>query len=237
MTPNDIILLALKMSGVLGVGQQAQAEDISDCVKVFNMMLGQWAQKRWLVYHLLDLSVKATGALSYTVGPGGDFDTPRPDRLEAGFLRQPNTSPNPVDYPLELLQSREDYNRITIKGLGSFPLALWYDPAFPLGNVYFWPLPSSQYEMHITVKAPLISISSATLFNTVQLPDEYLEALYWNLAVRLRPMYQLPPEPTITALAISSLNTIRNSNTAIPQLTMPRGLMGRGSSYNIFSDT
>jgi len=70
-TAGSIINLALKMAGVLGIGQTAQAEDANDALTVMNMMLAQWQRKRWLVYSLDDVSFAPTGATSYTVGVGG----------------------------------------------------------------------------------------------------------------------------------------------------------------------
>lgn len=240
-TPADIIRLVLKDTGVLGVGQTASAEDTNDCFDTLNMMLGEWASKRWLIYHLLDLSIVSTGAISYTVGPGGDIDTgtmQRPDRLEDGnFFRQLITasSPNKIDYKLRLLESREDYNKIGLKQLTTIPQYIYYDAAYPLGIVYPWPvIQATLYELHILVKAQLSQF--ANLADSINLPSQYYGAIRYNLACRVRPMYQLPPDPQLIALATDSLSTIRNMNAQVPRLTMPPGL-NRGGRYNIFSDS
>src|ERR1700735_3986776 len=94
-TPQGIINLSLKAAGILGVGQSALAEDNSDAFDLLNSLVGQWNTKRWLIYHLLDIAVTTTGAMSYTVGPGCDFNVPRVDRLEAAYFRQyVSSSPN-----------------------------------------------------------------------------------------------------------------------------------------------
>jgi len=240
-TPADIIRLVLKDTGVIGVGQTASAEDTNDLFDTMNMMIGEWASKRWLLYHLMDLSIVSTGAISYTVGPGGDIDTgtmQRPDRLEDGnFFRQLITasSPNKIDYPLALLESREDYNRIGLKQLTTIPQYIYYDAAYPLGIVYPWPvIQASQYELHILVKAQLPQF--ANLADPINLPSQYYGALRYNLACRVRSMYQLSPDPTLISLATDSLSTIRNMNAQVPRLRMPAGI-GRGNKYNIYSDS
>ena len=119
-TAGSIINLALKMAGVLGVGQTASAEDSNDALTLLNAMLAQWQRKRWLVYSLDDVSFAATGAQSYTVGTGQNINITRPDRIEAAFVRLVNGT-QAVDYPLDLLGSREDYNNIALKGLSTFP--------------------------------------------------------------------------------------------------------------------
>jgi len=235
-TPLDIITQSLKDSGVIGVGQTASAEDAQDALYKLNQMISQWNRKRWLVYHLITLNLTSTGAQSYTVGTGGDFSTPRPDRIESAFFRQMiNSQPNQIDYPLEILEAREDYNRIRLKTLQTFPAWLFYDSGYPLGTIYPWPVvPSGIYGIFISVKAQIDRFTS--LSQTIVLPPEYEAALHYNLCVRLRPAYQLPPDPTIVALAKDSLNLIRGANAQIPRLAMPPNLVSHGK-YNYFSDT
>ncbi len=240
-TAADLVRLVLKDTGVLGVGQSATAEDTNDVFDTLNMMLGEWASKRWLIYHLEDVSIVSTGAMSYTVGPGGDIDTgaiQRPDRLEDGcFFRQITSasSPNQIDYPLSILESREDYSRIGLKQLSTIPQFVFYDPVFPLGVVYPWPvMQPTRYELHLLVKSQLSQFDN--LADPINLPSQYYGALRYNLGTRVRPMYQLPPDPSLVALAMDSLSTIRNMNAAIPRLRMPAGI-GRGTKYSIYSDS
>lgn len=233
-TARDLITSSLKTAGVLGVGQSALAEDINDSLETLNSMIAQWARRRWLVYHLVDVAWQADGSLSYSIGAGGDLDYARPDSVESAFFRQTVSNPaNPVDYPLTVLTSREDYNRISLKNLASFPSVLFYDSGYPLGYIYVWPIPSNLYQIHVSLKATLPSF--ANLSDSVTLPPEYSEAIKLNLAVRMKVMYQLPADPVLNALAKKSVDTIKNANAQIPTLKMPNGLMGTGR-YNIFSD-
>lgn len=235
-TPLSLIKRALKKSGVTGVGQTPSADDTQDAFDDLNDMMGQWARKRWLVYSLRDESLVSTGQQSYSIGPGGNFNIPRPDRLEDAYMRQLFTSPSlQSDYPLRVLQAREDYDRVRLKTLTAFSGCIFYSPDYPLGNLYPVPvMPGSMYELHIIVKSPLGSFVSLT--QTVNLPPEYNEALLYNLAARLRPSYQLAPDPSIIALAEAALNVIKNENAQVPMLKLPVGLRARSPKYNYFSD-
>lgn len=234
-TPLDIIIQALKKAGVLGVGQTPLAEDTNDAFNDLNDMIAQWARKRWLMWHLLDIHKISTGAMSYTVGIGGDFNTPRPDRLEAAFFRQlVQSQPNQVDYPLELIESRETYNNIALKSLSTFPTSIFYDAAYPLGVIYPWPVPQATiYEIHLTLKDTLTQFT--TLNQSIIMPPEFIAALKFNLAIRLRQAYMLPVDPALVALAKDSLAVIRGANAQIPTLVMPSDLI-RPGLYNVFSD-
>lgn len=232
LTVQALVNLALKLCGVGGVGVDPSAEDSNDAFTLLNMMLAEWQTKRWLVYSLVDTAVASTGAISYSVGPTSDFAIARPDRLEAAFFRMNVTSPTAqVDYPVRLLQAREDYNRITLKTLTTFPLIAFYDAEYPVGNVFFWPVPpAGEYEMHITTKTAIGAFSGLT--QTVSLPPNYQNALLYNLAERLLTLYRLPMDPAITGIAKGSLEAIRLSNAQIPKARLDPNLTPkRGGSW------
>lgn len=235
-TARDLITLAMKDAGVIGVGQAPLAEDMNDALTNLNAMLAQWERRRWLVFHLIEVVFQATGATSYSLGVGGDINAVRVDSIASAYFRQTVGAPgNMVDYPLTILNAREDYNSIALKGMASFPSVLFYDSGWPLGNVFIWPVPSSVYEIHLTVKSPLQTF--AKLEDAVDLPPEYEEALRLNLAVRLRVSYRLPFDPQLNGLAKLATNTLKNSNTQIPLLQFPSDLPRNiGGRYNIFSD-
>jgi hypothetical protein len=235
-TAGDLINDALQASGVIGVGQIPLAENTQLALRQLNRMIGQWNRRRWLVYHLVDTSLAMDGSQSYTVGTGGQFNIARPDRFEYAYFRQTSLPASErVDYPLSILESREDYARISLKRLNSFGYYIFYDSGYPLGSVYPWPILSNQYELHILTKAVLSTF--ATLATSVTLPPEYEDTIVWNLAFDLRPMFQLPPDETVTAKAKASLSTIRGANAQIPRLSMPGAVVSRGAIYNIFSDS
>lgn len=241
-TIGDLVQAALREAGALGVGQTALANDTADAWARIQWMLQQWERKRWIVYRLADYSIVSTGAQSYSVGPGGDLDTgtrsARPTKLSSAFIRQLQTvAPNQVDRPLEVIEAKEDYNRIGLKQLTSFPQYAFLDTDFPLATLYCWPVPNANiYEIHISV-AEQFPYRFATINTVVTLPYEYYAAIIYNGALRLRPKYHLGTYPgdMVPALARDSMGVLRGANTQIARLHSPSGLI-RGRHYNIFSD-
>ena len=136
LTVGDLCKQALKECGYLGLGMNPLAEDINDAWVRLQWLIQQWAEQRWHVYHNVTYVVEATGQITpYTVGPSGGpggapqivtgtyGQTVRPNRVESMFFRQLISVPNgPVDFPLRMLQSMEDYNLITLKSLTNFSL-------------------------------------------------------------------------------------------------------------------
>ena len=233
-TPRDIVNLALKTANVVGVGQSSLPEDINDCFNMLNMMIAQWQRRRYMVYNLKTVSLTATGATSYTIGLGQQFNTERPAKIEAAFFRMQGGSTLPVDYPLQVLRAKEDYDRISIKTLNAFPEYVFYDSAFPVGNVFVWPVPNNQYEIFLTVMTQLQRFQN--LSEVIVMPDEYLDAMQWNLADRITAMYGLPQNPQITGYAKASMLAIKEVNSQIPLLHMPVALRGKSGAYNIYGD-
>lgn len=244
-TINDLCTQALRESNAFGVGQTPLAEDLNDAQIRLMWMLQEWERKRWFVYHLINIVVQSTGAQTYSVGPGGQFDTGvgsvRPARIEAAFLRQPTTGGGggiPVDYPLELIQSYEDYMRVTLKELVSFTGGVFYDSGWPLGTLYPVPIPQANvYSIGILVMAQLPLSALTNPATNFAIPYEYYYAMMTNLAVRLRSKYGIGTfaGDMLPGLAKESLATLKGANSQIPRLTMPKEL-SRGGIYNIFSD-
>lgn len=238
-TANAIITQALKKSGVLGQGQIASAEDMNDALLDLNQMLAQWRTQRWLVFRLADVSVVSTGAQTYTVGLGGNFNIQRPAQIASGFFRQLSPTAGPVgyvDYQMIIIRSREDYNRIALKQMPAFPQMIYYDNTYPLGTLHVWPIVSTNFEIHIACLQDLEQFDSLT--QVINLPPEYDAALMWNLAARLRPSYQLDSDKTVTAMAKVALNVIRNATDQVPLAQIDPALTGtNGARYDMYSDT
>lgn len=235
-TWSELVNLIFRDSGVLGVGQSLQAQDTTDAVFRIKMMLNEWRRKRWLVFHLVDLSITMDGSLFYTIGDLGDIDATRPNSIESAFCRQLiQAQPNQPDFPLRIVNSYEEYSRLTLKSLAAGPAwILFYDSGYPLGKLYPWPLMNSQYSLHIQVKADLPT--DWGLADEIALPPEYEQAIYATQVNATRAAYRLPMDPYYKGLAKSALQTLRSSNFQVPTLQMPAAVSGRGA-YNIFSDS
>ena len=236
-TVTEIVSEALSTAGIVGVGQAPLAEDSNKGLFHLNLMIDEWRTEKLYIYGESDVSFVGTGAQSYTIGTGGTVNVTRPSRIQAAFRRQLIPSnPNLVDQPLTIINSREDYNRIALKTLSPVPTHLFYDQAYPLGVLYPWPVPSSAYEIHMSVLRDLAPFVALT--DTIVLPPPYSSGLFWNLTKRLRIAYRRPIDVMINLQAKNGRAAVMKANLSIPTLVMPRGLpgMGGGSGYNVYSD-
>ena len=239
MLVSDALSYAMRVAGVLGVGQVALAQDVADAQVALQLMLQQWRQKRWLVYRLDWLTFPLEiGKQSYTIGtsglnPAADVVTLgnyRPANIQSCFLRQNvGSGPNsyPIDFPMRILSSRQEYDRISLKSLQSWPASIYYDPVVPLAVLYIWPIPvQTLFSLYIAWQEAIDVIGEEGLSYDFEdyLPVETQEAIIYNLALRLITNYKLPPDQSVAAAARSTLNTLRQTNFAMGPLQMPQSL-------------
>jgi len=236
-----LITNALVDAGIVGVDEAIEPAILNRAFTQCNWILAQMARKRWLTYRIQDYSVVSNGNQTYSVGLGGDINiNPRPDRLEYAFLRflqyQNGAGSLPVDIPIKIIQSHEDYSRITVKNIGTLPWQVFYDPVWPVGVMFPWPVPQPTiYEMHFGFKVVLPRATGVA--QPINFPPEYEVYLNYELARRLRATYQLSEDTTITALAREAANTIRLANQAMGTLVMPTALRNRSRAYDYRGDT
>ena len=246
-TVEDILYAALLKAGIVGYDETIDRVILNQALLDANDLLAQWQRNRYLVYRLVNYSFISTGAQTYSVGAGQTVNiSPRPDRLESAFVRLTNNAPPgslPVDLPLGIIPSKENYNQIVVKNLGTLPWKIFYDPgqdppndtSWTIGTLYPWPVPqASIYTIFVTFKETLARF--ANLQQQINLPPEYGPALKWCLAEVLRASYQLPEDPQIAKFARRALNSIRLANVAVPTLTMPREISDRQRAYDYHSD-
>ncbi|OAJ69040.1 hypothetical protein [Gluconobacter cerinus] len=149
-----------------------------------------------------------------------EFDTGS-DGLASG------AAAGPLDFPLSVIHSYEEYASIGLKGLRTWPSAVYYNPAFPLGELRFFPIPqASMWELHVLVKQQLPNNLKAN--DPINLPQEYWDLIMWTLAVRMAPSYGQEASPTVAAMAKSAFSAIRAANQQTPRVQMPAAVAPNG---------
>lgn len=86
------------------------------------------------------------------------------------------------------IKPREDYMRIPQKLITGDPIILYYSPQLTQGQVFVWPAPSDvNKRLEITYLRQIEDFDTGT--DTPDFPQEWLEALTYNLAIRIAPAY------------------------------------------------
>jgi hypothetical protein len=251
-TVGEALFLALRMAGRINDQQSVSeaSKDVSDAFTLLMTMMAQWQRKRWLVWSEQEIALISTGDVSYTIGRRQQFDTARPDKIHAAFVRlkghggfgtagatlaeqlpfplgaQPTSGSgagNMVDIPLTIIESREDWSLVSIKDLKSMPSAVFYDSSYPVGRVHFWPVPiANDYELHLVLKITLPAYEG--LDDPLNMPPEYTAAIIDNLASRIIVASGGQISRELAGQARASLEAVKMTNAQIPLLGMPAAL-------------
>ncbi|NYS10334.1 tail tubular protein A [Xanthomonas phage PBR31] len=181
------------------------------------------------------MSLNATATYStlesITYTTPGDFKVNRPLRVVNGFTRLTTSGISQVDYPLQII-SVDQWSAIGLKNQpGPWPKVLYYDQAYPLGTMYFFPNPSQGGELHLWTDN--LFIDYAMLNTPMNLPQGYERFLKVALALELWPEYRgsAPMPDSLTSQYRIAKAAVKNLNAQAQSVaTYDHGIAGRAKN-------
>jgi hypothetical protein len=223
-TAAEIITLALKDIQVLDENETPSAALMSDALTTLNQMMAMWQTDDMYVYAQTTTGISSSGALSYTVGIGGNFNISAPPSLDYVFY-----SKSGVDYLVEPLSSLEDYQSIAYKNLTGYPDYYYYNNTYPLSSLYLYPKAATGGTINIvySVQFPSYALSADDL----TLPAEYALAIRFSLAELLSTMMGKVLRPDITSKAIGYRKMIKRNNLRINKLDLGHTRLGHLATF------
>lgn len=229
----EVISSALRLVGVLAAEEDPSIVEANQSLMVFNDMIDAWNADRLAIFTTRsDDFPFVLGQQAYTLGTGGDFNIPRPARIDGMSSILLYSPSNPVEIPLVMWTVEDWQNNVPVKQVaGSFPLGCYDDGGFPLRTLNFWPIPTSQNSVRIYSWQAL---AAQTLTSQVSFPPGYAEAFRYNLAVRLGAEFDAQASPTVIALAVQGLARVKTMNA--PELELRSDLIPFPAGYNYKAD-
>lgn len=233
---NTIVGEAFTELNVLMPGVSIPAAPGQLALSKLRQILDNWNAERDKVWAERFLTGTLTPSLSpHTIGPGGTFDQDiRPVSIEGCSLNLNNTTPN-VYVPIDLIDS-QIYEALSVPGIStSIPTAVYYETSWPLGNLYFYPIPNTAYGVRFRLRTLLST--DLTLADDLDMPPGYQEALTLTLAEALAtPSGRAVPLQTARAAA-RARGRIGANNVVIPLLDLRDGQQRRQeySNFNYHS--
>jgi hypothetical protein len=196
MTIQDILNGAFQELGVLATGETLSADMSQDAKRKLNLMLGSWSIRNITILAMIEESFTLTANDGdYTIGTAGNFNTDRPLKIVNASLEDEND----LFTTIELI-GEDQYSSYGDRAIITGPPShLWYKPSQPLGRIRLYPLPDAADTLHITSQKAFASITS--LSAELDIDPVSLEAVVYNLAVRLGPGYGVTPSPLVIQTA------------------------------------
>lgn len=227
-TWGDIVNDALLEINAVGIDDPVEAEDSQLAIRKLNRILDQWAARKVFAYDVaFGLYTLTPNHQPHLIGPGltsPDFAAAnRPVRIESASLVLTNSTPNAVDVPINV---RDDawWAAQSLKSLATtFPTDLYYSPAVPNGQLFFWPIPTIAYQVRLEMwsvitAVPLDSNGNPDLTQAFVAAPAYENALTLTLAEESCDVYGRPMPASLPGRALRARRALQTNNIASPAI-------------------
>lgn len=204
MTVLDLIKAALRLIGAIASSETPTAGQAQDAREALNLLLTEWHNDPLIALTEQQTFNVSSGTYSYTIGSGQTWNGNKPLKILSAYITD-----NGSDTPLRVINEVE-YMGINDKDASGQPDYLFYDEGNTTGVVYLWPAPNDTFTCTILSQAAFTSYTSNS--TTISLPNGYLQALKYNLAIEIAPEYEAQPSQWLVKRAMDTLAAIKRTN-------------------------
>lgn len=217
---------------VYGANEPLSPEDAAFGLGKLNRLFDNWNADRKAVYCSRFSTFAFTPGLNpHTIGPTGTWVvSQRPETIDtlnwinAGVFTEIPVSNDPGWYA-----------GVSMPGMGGIARGGYYEPNWPNGNLYLYPVPQTAYAVELMTR---VVIAQVTLTDIFSMPPGYRDAVTLTLAESLAPTYpSAQVSPLLRLAAAKSRARVFANNVPIPRLsTIDSGMPGsRGGYYDFRS--
>jgi hypothetical protein len=186
LTRNEILEAAIGALGVLAEGQAPSSDDYTVGAKLLGTTIARFRTFGMPLWARMSYTWTPTTS-SYTIGDGQTLDTPYPLHLLQAY--RTNSSGTKINIDIE---SDYNYNTFPSNSGGQIPYKISYTPKVNLGTIKLWPtdLSTNTETLTIVYTRPFEYFDSST--HTMDLPEEWYDAVIYDVAVKLAPRFGVP---------------------------------------------
>ena len=230
----DIISDAFAEIGVYAQGEAISANDASYAQRKLNRLLDAWDANEFYIFSKTfqtysiptGQTLNPDGSVSFTIGLAANsptFNVPsgsagRPVRIASANIILTTVSPF-VKSPLEI-RGREWWHSQRVPGVSTqVPSDLYYEPAWPNGLIYLWPVASLSYLLEVELETQISQVTS--LAAAFSMPPAYEKAIVLSLAEDMGPAYGSPID--VSAAAAKARAEAQSPNLAAPKMNLAAG--------------
>jgi hypothetical protein len=232
-TVREVIVDALEELRVVGATREASADDMAIGLRRLNRMIDGWNAEPMALY--------ASGIATYTITPALQPHTIGPTAAtwtvtqRPSSIRDANLIIDGLRYPIWIRQADWWMNWIVQPQFtSSIPTDLYYNPAWPNGQVYLWPVPTTAYSIELLTDSVL---GMWALADTLSMPPGYQEAITLTLAEKLASAYGIGVSPDLKAGARAARAVIFEANVPTPPIQTADVGLNRPWGWNNYTGT
>lgn len=231
-TVRKLIKGAMRLINIVQANEEPTADDMDIAVQALDGMVDSWSNDSLMIYTKNPFNFDTVGGKqSYTLGPGGEWNTERPMNIDQAYVHYQGAGSQPVDMPIQLANDAQ-WASIAVKSvMTTFPTVLYDNGNYPLRTISIWPIPSGVQTLTLWLWQPLLDLTN--LDQEVMFPKGYERALRFCLAVELAPEFGKQVAPEVAATAVKAKSEIKGVNTVTQYQNFDRSLTGnRQSNFN-----
>lgn len=235
-TGRDLATLAMIEINVNDPVDPPSDDDLNFVLGKTNRILDNWNADRQAVFADQFLTFAITSALNpHTIGPTGGSPTwtvtgNRPESIEGASLILTGSTPE-ARVNLTKRDAQWWQNNVVPTIEATIPSDWYYDPTYPNGSFYLWPVPTQVNEIQLWVRQILAAL---TVNGTFSMPPGYYDALILTTAEDICEAFQKPMPRTLPERARRARARIFSANQRVPRLPMrDAGMPGAGSANGV----
>jgi len=230
VTVQAVLKAALVEIGVADPIMSLNANVQDRALGVLNLLLDAWNAERQAVYVNEFNSYTLTVSLNpHTIGPSGatfTATTNRPESVDAANIVLDTN----VRIPLAIRDAAWWADQRVPAVETSVPRDLYYQPTWPNGSLYLWPVPDTAYTLHLMTRVVLAQVG---INDSINLPPGYQAAITYTLAEWLAPGHRVDLKPGTVQQARHARSVVFGANHETPALaTADYGLGAGGAGFN-----
>lgn len=223
-TGRKIITKSMQKCGILTMNESPTADEANDALDALNALVASYANDSMMCFARTweNFTLNAS-QVTYTIGPGGDFNTVRPVYVADCYVTLGTT-----DYDVTVICDEIYTGQITQKNVPGVPEWVNFDNGYPLAKLRFFPGASAGMPVFLLTEKPLTAF---TLDGAVDLPPGWERLLIFNLPKEIAGDYDQPIPDSVTEVARESKGLIQKQIMRTRSLdALPQGV-GPNSVY------
>lgn len=235
-TVRQVCTNALYEINAVAPGELPDASELLFALSKFNQIADNWSAQKVFIYATQLISAAppppvgnsaafllVPSLVNHTIGPAYagaptlPVITERPVRIKNVNVLLNNVTPI-VRYPLKKRDS-DWWASNRVQGIKTaLPTDFYYRPDWPLGSLFFWPVPNFGYGVEIEIETV---IQGAPVLDTAFMaPPGYELAMTLTLAELLCPSFEKQPNQILMVAAMRARQAVQGLNTSPPRTNL-----------------
>ena len=122
-----------------------------------------------------------------------------------------------------------------VKNLTStIPTDYYYEPDWPVGNIFFWPVPNAGYNVLLQLRTIFAELTAPS--QTFTMPPAYWDWIVYKTAIAIGPSFERQISPDLRQLMMEAERAVQGNNIKSPRAdTADAGMPGSGIIDGLFN--